>query len=140
MPLNVMDAHFRSFSHAVVPEAQKAGIGILAMKTMGGGVFPKSGAPVTPIECLHYAMNLPTSVVITGIDKPEILDQAFEAVKSFKPMDAAAVAALVAKTAAYAKDGAYELFKTTGHFDGTAKSPDWLGGETDAVKKIAPPA
>ena len=140
MPLNVMDAHFRSFSHAVVPEAHKAGIGILAMKTMGGGVFPKTGAPVTPIECLHYAMNLPTSVVITGIDKPEILDQAFEAVKTFKPMSSAEVAALVAKTAPYAKDGTYELFKTTGHFDGTAKSPDWLGGETDAVKKIAPPA
>ena len=140
MPLNVLDAHFRSFAHAVVPEAHKAGLGILAMKTMGGGVFPKNVQVVTPIECLHYAMNLPTSVVITGIDKPEILDQAFEAVKTFKPMDAAEVAALVAKTAAFAKDGAYELFKTTGHFDGTAKSPDWLGGETDAVKKIAPPA
>ena len=140
MPLNVMDAHFRSFAHAVVPEAQKLGMGILAMKTMGGGVFPKNVQVVSPIDCLHYAMNLPTSVVITGIDKPEILDQAFEAVKTFKPMSGPEVAALVSKTAAYAKDGQFELFKTTGHFDGTMKSPEWLGGETAAVKKIAPPA
>jgi uncharacterized protein len=41
MPLNVMDAHYRSFSHLVVPELVKQNIGVLAMKTMGDGVFLK---------------------------------------------------------------------------------------------------
>jgi aryl-alcohol dehydrogenase-like predicted oxidoreductase len=139
MPLNVMDAHFRSFSHLVVPELVKQDIGILGMKTMGDGVFLKSGAPVTPIECLHYAMNLPTSVVITGIDSDQILDQAFEAARTFKPMSAAEVAALVAKTASFAKDGKYEFFKTSSHFDTTAKHPDWLGEDSALVQELGPP-
>ena len=84
MPLNVMDAHFRSFAKLVLPELVKQKIGVLAMKTMANGILLKSKT-VTPIECLHYALNLPTSVVITGIDSMEILDQAFEAAKTFKP-------------------------------------------------------
>jgi diketogulonate reductase-like aldo/keto reductase len=136
MPLNVLDAHFRSFSHDVVPEAVKQGIGVLAMKTMADGAILKSGAPVTAIECLHYAMNLPTSVVITGIDSARILDQAFEATRTFKPMSAEEVAVLVAKTASFAEDGKYEFFKTSSHFDGTAKHPDWLGGESPLVQKL----
>ena len=86
MPLNVMDAHFRSFSQMVLPELVKQEIGVLGMKSMGDGVILKSKV-VSPIECLHYALSLPTSVVITGIDKPEVLDQAFEAAKSFKPTE-----------------------------------------------------
>jgi len=84
MPLNVMDAHFRSFAQMVLPELVKQNIGVLGMKSMGDGVILKSKS-VTAMECLHYALSLPTSVVITGIDKPEILDQAFEAAKTFKP-------------------------------------------------------
>jgi diketogulonate reductase-like aldo/keto reductase len=79
MPLNVMDAHFRSFGQMVLPELVKQQIGVLGMKSMADGVILKSKT-VTPIECLHYALSLPTSVVITGIDKREVLDQAFEAV------------------------------------------------------------
>jgi aryl-alcohol dehydrogenase-like predicted oxidoreductase len=137
MPINVMDAHFRSFSHLVVPAAVKENVGILAMKTMGDGVILRSGAQVTPIECLHYAMNMPVSVVVTGIDSAKILDQAIEAVKTFEPMSADQVAALAGKTAQYAAEGKYELFKTTSHFDGTARHPEWLGGETAEVKKLA---
>jgi uncharacterized protein len=139
MPLNVMDAHFRSFSHLVVPALAKDNIGILAMKTMGDGVFLKSGAPVTPIECLHYAMNLPVSVVITGIDSAKILDQGFEAIRTFKPMSAAEVAALVEKTKSYAAGGKYEFFKTSSHFDTTAKHADWLGEDSTLVQQLAPP-
>jgi len=138
MPLNLMDAHYRSFSHMVVPEAVKLKIGVLAMKTMGDGVLLKSGAQITPIECLHYAMNLPTSVVITGIDSDKILDQAFEAVKTFKPMSAEEVATLAAKTKAFAQEGKFELFKTSAHFDSTAKHADWLGEESPHVQKFAP--
>jgi aryl-alcohol dehydrogenase-like predicted oxidoreductase len=140
MPLNVMDAHFRSFSHLVVPEAVKQNIGVLAMKTMGDSVFLKSGAPITALECLHYAMNLPTSVVITGIDSDKILDQAFEAARTFKPMSADEVAALVAKTKPFAEEGKYEFFKTSSHFDSTAKHADWLGEDSALVQKLAPSA
>jgi aryl-alcohol dehydrogenase-like predicted oxidoreductase len=139
MPLNVMDAHFRSFSHLVVPVLAKQNTGILGMKTMGDGVFLKSGAPITPIECLHYAMNLPTSVVITGIDSQAILNQAFEATRSFKPMNGDEVAVLVAKTSQYAVAGRYEFFKTSSHFDTTAKHPDWLGDDSALVLNLGPP-
>jgi len=139
MPLNVMDAHFRSFGQMVLPELVKQEIGVLGMKSMGDGVILKSKA-VTPMECLHYALSLPTSVVITGIDKPEILDQAVEAAKTFKPMNREEVARLLAKTKEVAMAGKYELFKTSSHFDSTAKHPDWLGGDTPGVQALAPPS
>jgi predicted aldo/keto reductase-like oxidoreductase len=139
MPLNVMDAHFRSFGQMVLPELVKQGIGVLGMKSMGDGVILKSKT-VSPIECLHYALSLPTSVVITGIDKPEILDQAFDAIKSFKPMSTEQVAALLAKTKEVAMAGKYELFKTSSHFDSTATHPDWLGGDVPEVQALAPPS
>lgn len=138
LPLNVMDAHFRSFAHLVLPLLVEQKIGVLGMKTMGDKIILKSGAPITPIECLHYAMNLPTSTVITGIDSKKILDQAFEAAKSFKPMDADQVVALLAKSKPYAGDGEYELFKTSQHFDSTIKHPDWLGYPSESVLRLAP--
>jgi len=126
MPLNVMDAHFRSFGQMVLPELVKDQIGVLAMKTLGSQYVLKSGK-VSAIECLHYAMNLPTSVVITGMESIQRLDQAFEAVKTFKPMGEQEVAALLAKTREVAADGKYEPFKTSDMFDGTAHNPQWLG-------------
>jgi predicted aldo/keto reductase-like oxidoreductase len=126
MPLNVMDAHFRSFERKVLPLLQRDGIGVLGMKPMGDKVILESKT-VTPIECLHYALNLPTSTVITGIDSMPILDQAIEAARSFKPMSKAEVAALLARTAQAASTGKYELFKTDVRFDSTARNPQWLG-------------
>jgi aryl-alcohol dehydrogenase-like predicted oxidoreductase len=140
MPLNVLDAHFRSFAQMVVPQAVSDGIAVLGMKSMcgGTGIVLKSGAGVQPIQCLHYALNLPTSVVIAGIDKAAILDQAFEAAKTFQPMDRAQMATLLNKTREVAMSGKYELFKTTSHFDGTAKHPDWLGADAEPVHSLAP--
>jgi predicted aldo/keto reductase-like oxidoreductase len=137
MPLNVMDAHFRSFEKLVLPELVKQQIGVLGMKSMGSGVILKSQT-VSAIDCLHYALNLPTSVVITGIDSMEILDQAFEAARTFQPMTAAAVAALLAKTAGAASEGKYELFKTSSVFDSTAQHPEWLGGQVPQAAELAP--
>jgi uncharacterized protein len=139
MPLNVMDAHFRSFAQLVVPKLVQQEIGVLGMKPFcgGDGIVLKSNT-VEPIECLHYALNLPTSVVITGIDKPEVLDQAFQAAKTFRPMDEQQVASLLAKTQDAARDGRFELFKTTAHFDTTARHPDWLGADTPQVQELAP--
>jgi predicted aldo/keto reductase-like oxidoreductase len=137
MPLNVMDAHFRSFAQMVLPELIKQKIGVLGMKSMADGVILKS-KKVSPMECLHYALSLPTSVVITGIDKPKILDQAFEAVRTFKPMNRAQISKLLAKSKPAAMAGKFELFKTSSHFDSTAKNPDWLGGDSPEVEKLAP--
>src|SRR3954452_24255172 len=128
LPLNVMDAHFRSFEKLVLPELVRRNIGVLGMKSMGSGVILKSKI-VSAIECLHYALNLPTAVVITGIDSLEILDQAFEAVRTFHRLSRQELDALLAKTAVAAATGRYEPFKTTSIFDGTAQNPQWLGEE-----------
>jgi len=137
MPLNLFDAHYRSFSKLVVPELVRRNIGILGMKSMANGISLKSNA-VTPIECLHYALNLPTSVVITGIDSMTILDQAFKAVETFHPMSDEGLQALLARTAAPAADGMFEPFKTTSIFDGTAKNPAWLGEEPQQLQQLMP--
>ncbi len=126
MPLNVMDAHFRSFEHQVLPRLVADQVGVLGMKALGDPFILESKT-VTPIECLHYAMNLPTSTVITGIDNMKILDQALEAARTFKPMSKEAVAGLLARTAKAAATGKYELFKTSNRYDGTAKNLQWLG-------------
>jgi predicted aldo/keto reductase-like oxidoreductase len=135
MPLNVMDAHYRSFEQLVLPELVKQGIGVLGMKSMANGIILKSQT-VTPVECLHYALNLPTSVVITGCDSLEILNQAFDAVESFRPMNAAEVEALLARTKEAASQGEFELFKTSSIFDSTATHPAWLGDESDHVRDM----
>src|SRR6266404_560342 len=126
MPLNVMDAHFNSFEKKVLPLLLKNGTGVLGMKPMGDHFILESKT-ATPVECLHYSMNLPTSVVITGCDSLPILEQALEAARSFKPLDTFELAALLAKTAKAAEGGRFELYKTSRRFDGTYANPQWLG-------------
>ncbi|HYR51554.1 MAG TPA: aldo/keto reductase [Candidatus Dormibacteraeota bacterium] len=135
MPLNLFDAHYRSFAKLVVPELVKQGIGILGMKSMANGFLLRSNT-ATALECLQYALNLPTSVVITGIDSLKILDQALEAVRSFRPMSDQDLAPLLAKTAAAASGGEFEPFKTTSIFDGTAQNPEWLGEEPESLRQL----
>jgi len=137
MPLNLMDAHYRSFAKEVVPELVKQNIGVLGMKSMGNGILLKSNT-VTAIECLHYALSLPTSVVITGIDSMEILEQAFEAVRTFPSVSKEELNASLAKTADVALTGEYEPFKTTSLFDGTAANPEWLGEEPKEFRALMP--
>ena len=96
------------------------------MKPIANGLILNS-MTVKPIECLHYAMNLPTSVVITGIDSLQILKQALEAARTFKPLPDEQVQALLKRTAAAAATGEYEKFKTDKVFDSTASHPEWLG-------------
>ena len=126
MPLNVMDAHYNSFEKKVLPVLLKHKIGVLGMKPMGDKIILNSKT-ASPIECLHYAMNLPTSVVITGCDSLQILQQALQAARSFKPMSSGEVSTLLAKTAPAAAKGEFELYKTTHNFDGTYQNPQWLG-------------
>ena len=138
MPLNVMDAHFRSFSQLVVPRLVEQGIAVLGMKSFADSVLLKSQAPIQPVEYLHYSLNLPTSVVITGMESQRDMDQAFEAVRTFQPMDPAKLADLLERSRPYALKGKYELFKTSATFDGTAKNPDWLGDDVASVNELAP--
>ncbi len=126
MPLNVMDAHFDSFEKKVLPILVKHNIGVLGMKPMGDAIILQSKT-ATALECLHYAMNLPTSVVITGCDSIPILQQALDAARSFKPMSKDQVAALLQKTASASTKGEFELYKTSHNFDGTFHNPQWLG-------------
>ena len=126
MPLNVMDAHYNSFEKKVLPVLVKHNIGVLGMKPLGDKIILNSKT-ATPVECLHYAMNLPTSVVITGCDSLDILHQAIQAATSFKPMASTEVSTLLAKTAPAAAKGEFEQYKTTQNFDGTSHNPQWLG-------------
>ncbi|MEO8128832.1 MAG: aldo/keto reductase [Bryobacteraceae bacterium] len=126
MPLNLLDFHFRSFAHNVVPRLVKEGIAVLGMKPLASGNLLKAGV-ATPIEALHYALNLPTSVVMSGCDSMERLDQSLEAVRTFKPFSQSQLTALVAKTKQAAMTGKFEPFKTTAQFDGTATHPEWMG-------------
>ncbi|MBV8859468.1 MAG: aldo/keto reductase [Acidobacteria bacterium] len=138
MPLNVMDAHYRSFEKLVLPELVKQGIGVLGMKPLANGILLRSNT-VSAVECLHYALSLPTSVVITGIDSVEVLEQAFAAVETFRPLGRDERDALLAKTAGAAAGGQYEPFKTTSIFDSTAQHPDWLGEEPPKVQQLVQP-
>jgi aryl-alcohol dehydrogenase-like predicted oxidoreductase len=125
MPLNAMDAHYESFEKKVLPVLVEKQIGVLGMKPIGNGGLLRSNT-VTAIECLHYALNLPTSVVITGCQSMDDLNQALQVARTFRPMDEKQVAALLAKTADAAQNGQFEGYKTTTSFDGTFQNPHWL--------------
>ena len=137
MPLNVMDAHFRSFEKLVLPELKRDGVGVLGMKPLANGLILKSGT-VTAVECLQYALSLPTDVVITGIDSMEILEQAFKVIDNFTPLTDVQRQQLLSKTGSAAKTGEFELFKISSIFDGTALNPDWLGEEPKRYQDAMP--
>lgn len=126
MPLNAMDAHFDSFEKRVLPVLVKEGVGVLGMKPLGDKMILDSGT-VTPVECLRYALSLPTSVVITGCDSMRILEQAIQIALTFRPMSSEEVGVLLARTARSGRTGRFERYKTTQEFDSTVAHPEWLG-------------
>ena len=135
MPLNLMDTHYRSFEKLVLPELVRRRIGVLGMKSMAQGIILKSKT-VSAEECLRYALSLPTSVVITGIDSMKILKQALEVARTFRPLSESELDALRARTKDAAADGDYELFKTSSLFDSTAEHPEWLGEEPKRLQAL----
>jgi predicted aldo/keto reductase-like oxidoreductase len=126
MPVNVMDAHFESFVGKVMPVLVQKKIGIQTMKPMGGGIILQSKTVSAP-ECLRFAMSQPTDVVITGCDSLEIVQQALNTARNFKPMDKEEIASLLARTSSAASQGKFELYKTSTNFDGTTHNPQWMG-------------
>jgi predicted aldo/keto reductase-like oxidoreductase len=137
MPLNVMDAHYRSFEKLVLPELVRRRIGVLGMKPLANGIILRSDT-VTATECLRYALHLPTDVVITGIDSMKVLEQALEVAGTFRPLSEAEVSGLLEKTADAALGGEFEPFKTSSIFDATAQHPEWLGEEPERLQKLMP--
>jgi predicted aldo/keto reductase-like oxidoreductase len=131
MPLNVMDGHHDGFQKKVLPVLTKEQIGVLGMKPLGSGMFlrsaPVTSGELTATDCLHYAMNLPTSVVITGCDTVGILKQGLDAAFRFTPRSQAWMQQTLAKTAP-AADAGWEKYKLTDVFDGTARHPWWMEG------------
>lgn len=126
MPLNVMDAHYDSFEHQVLPVLNKHKIAVLGMKPIGCGAIPRSGTVSGP-DCLRYALSLPVSVVITGCDSMETFKQALNAARNFKPLSSDERKALLDRTALVAKTGVFELYKSSQFYDGTTHHPEWLG-------------
>lgn len=133
MPLNVMDAHFRSFGRHVLPKLVEQGMGVLGMKPLGNGHVLQCGK-VSAIECLHYALTLPTSVVITGCETMERIDQAFHAAETFRPLSNEQVNQILARTKPYAEPGKCEPFKTTSMYDSTAQNPAFMGEPQQLVQ------
>lgn len=125
MPLNVMDAHFRSFQQKVLPVAHKLGVGVLGMKALGAGFVLKSGQ-VEALECLRYVLSLPVSVLITGCETLRDVHQAASLGRDFSPMGGEEAGRLLARTREAALSGQFEPFKTSGDFDGTEQNPQWL--------------
>ena len=118
MPINVMDAHFRSFQHNVVPVCLKRNIGVIGMKGLGGGrgnLLGKSG--LTFEECLRWCLNVPVSTQIVGFTSIEQLRQGVKVAREFKPMPQDERQKLLTRTKEEAGDGRYELFKSTKVFD-----------------------
>jgi len=126
MPLNVMDAHFDSFEKKVLPVLREHDIGVLGMKPLAEK-FILDSKTASPVESLHYVMDLPVSTVITGCDSMDILEQALKAARTFQPLSAEERSALLARTAQAAAKGEYELYKTGTRFDATSRNPHWLG-------------
>jgi len=114
MPLSVLDAHHRSFESGVLPAALRMNLGVIGMKPLSVGFALNAAGP---IECLHYAMNLPVSVTVTGCESLDRLEQALKAAHSFRPMNDTQVRTLLARTREYALSGEGEPFKTTTRHD-----------------------
>jgi aryl-alcohol dehydrogenase-like predicted oxidoreductase len=126
MPLNVMDAHYDSFEQQVLPVALAHRTAVFGMKTFGDPFILESGV-ATPTELLHYSMSLPTTLQVLGIDSMKILHQSLEAVRKYQPLTLVQRGAILKKSLQTAADGSTERYKTTHHFDGTIKHPEWLG-------------
>lgn len=117
MPINVLDAHFRSFQREVVPVCLGRKIGVIGMKGLAGGFIPKE-TKLDASTCRRFALSLPISTLVCGIDSRERLQQDLAVARDFKPMDAAEMKELLAQSEEAGKLGQVEKFKTTRQFDG----------------------
>jgi aryl-alcohol dehydrogenase-like predicted oxidoreductase len=118
MPLNCLDASFRSFEQRVLPEAQKRGVAVLGMKSMGGSGEIIVHGVVTPAEALKYAMSLPVASTISGVESLQVLEQNLAIARGLQPLSSSEMDSIRNQAKRYAADGRFELFKTTKKYDG----------------------
>lgn len=117
MPLNPFDSQFRSFEKQVLPELNRRGIAALGMKPLQGHGDAILKGAITAEQALRYAMSLPVTTTITGIDKPEVLRQNLKIAQNFQPMSAAEMQTVRDSVKEYAGDGRFELYKLSLKFD-----------------------
>jgi aryl-alcohol dehydrogenase-like predicted oxidoreductase len=117
MPLNCLDASFRSFEQRVLPELNRRGIAALGMKPMGGTAWAIKGGLVTAEEMLRYAMSLPVATTISGMDSLDVLRRNLRVARGFTPMTPAEMQALRDRCAGAAGDGRHEPYKLSLKFD-----------------------
>jgi aryl-alcohol dehydrogenase-like predicted oxidoreductase len=117
MPLNCLDANFRSFEKLVLPELNKRGIAPLGMKPLGGTASAIKSGLVKAEEMLRYAMSLPVATTITGMDSLKALEQNLKVARGFKPMTPSEMQALRDRCKSQAGDGRHEFYKLSLRFD-----------------------
>jgi predicted aldo/keto reductase-like oxidoreductase len=121
MPINVMDAHYRSFQNEVVPVCLDKNVGVIGMKGLAGG-HPEgrlvSHAGMKSDECYRFCLSVPVSVQVMGINTMAQLKQDIALARAFKPMTPEEKSELLARVKDVAGDGRHELFKSTKVFDG----------------------
>ena len=117
LPINMMDAQFRSFLTEIVPQCVDRGAGVIGMKTLGGGVITGQ-AGISADTCIRYALSQPVSSIVVGTTSMDELQQNVASARSFAPMPETDQAALLASVKDVAGDGRYELYKTTQRMDG----------------------
>jgi aryl-alcohol dehydrogenase-like predicted oxidoreductase len=115
MPLSVFDAHEGGFQKLVLPEAQKQGLAPLAMKTLGGNAKPIKDGLVTSEECLRYALSLPVTTVVSGIDTMEWLQKNARVAANFKPLAPQEMAELAQRCSSKKE---YEYYRRWAYYDG----------------------
>ncbi len=118
MPLNVFDGTYRSFEQEVLPVLNRRGIAPIGMKSLSGNAEPIKRGIVTPEESLRYVLSLPIASLVSGIDSREVLRQNLDIARRFTPMTAAEMSEVRTRVAPFAKDGRFELFKSTNRYDG----------------------
>lgn len=117
LPINVVDAHYRSFQKEVLPELNRRNIGVIGMKSLGGRGQLVTDLGLTAEQCRSYALSLPISTLVCGVESPENLKQDVEMARAFTPMSEAEQKELVDRVYEEATDGRYEWFKSTQFFD-----------------------
>jgi aryl-alcohol dehydrogenase-like predicted oxidoreductase len=117
LPLNCFDASFNSFEQRVLPELIRQRIAVLGMKSLGGRGDAVKRRAVRVEDALRYAMSLPVTTTVSGIDSMRVLKQNVR-IANLKPMTAEQMTQLRDRLAPVAADGRFELYKTSALHDG----------------------
>lgn len=130
MPLNPLDASYRSFERHVLPETIRRGAAAIGIKPIAGGGLSQAKG-IKPEDSLRYAMSLPTSSVICGMDSTAMLRKNLKVATNFRAFHAGEMDALRQKARSVAGDGRAERYKSTQDHD--------LPGGLAAHGFVAPP-